>query len=94
MDHTHQRETDLGDNIEAPAKLNEKSYIQIGLMFAIIGFIVGAVWWASAMQSKMDQVIEEVKATRVLSSKVSDNDTRIKILEMRMDQVINNFKKP
>lgn len=74
-------------------KLSDKSYIQVGLIVTIVGFIVGAVWWAATMDSKLNQVIEEVKATHVMQTKVAENETRIKILEMRVDRAEACVKK-
>ena len=83
-EHTHKRAEDeeVGSTSEG---LNEKTYVQIGLVLVVIGFVVGAIWWAATMQSKMDQVIEEVKTSRVLQTRVNDNETKVKILEMRFD---------
>lgn len=82
---THKQES--GEELEKPNQINEKSYLQIGLVVTLIGFVVGAIWWAATMQSKMDQVIEEVKTSRILATKVNDNETKIKILELRIMQV-------
>ena len=73
---------------QKPQGLNEKSYIQIGLVLVLIGFIVGCIWWAATMQSKMDQVIEEMHGSRALLTKVSENEMKIKILELRVEQLI------
>ena len=73
---------------QKPQGLNEKSYIQIGLVLVLIGFIVGCIWWAATMQSKMDQVIEEMHGSRSLRTEVSENEMKIKILELRVEQLI------
>lgn len=85
---THRRADDLEEDERGnQPRMSDKSYIQIGLVLTLVGFIVGCIWWAATMQSKMDQVIEEVKTSRILATKVSDNETKVKILELRIIQV-------
>ncbi len=80
--------SDSGQQRTQNARLiNEKSYIQIGMVLTLIGFIIGAIWWAATMQSKMDQVIEEVKSSRMMQTKLGEYETRIKILELQVEQV-------
>lgn len=77
----------MTDDQERDRGLGEKSYIQIGFALVLISFAVGAIWWAATMQSKMDQVIEEVKTSRVTQSKVIDGETKLQILDLRMKQL-------
>ena len=71
----------------ANIKLSDKSYVQLGSIGAAVAFAFGAVWWASQMQSKMDQVIEEVHSSRVLLTRLSEDETKIKIIELRLQQL-------
>ncbi len=84
--HAHKRESDEGE-VEETTKVTEKSYLQLGLVVTIVGFVVGAIWWAATMSSKMEQVIEEVKGTRAIQTRVNDSDTKIKILELKIAQI-------
>ncbi len=88
--HPNRREGDVvreNEREERESRINEKSYIQIGFVISLLALIAGAVWWASAMQSKMDQVIEEVKGSRTMQSKLGEYETRIKILELQIEQL-------
>jgi hypothetical protein len=85
----NKRESDSDDEGEMLSKnvLGEKSNIQIGFALVLAGFIVGAIWWAATMQSKMDQVIEEVKVSQAQQVRMNENETKIKLIEMRMMQL-------
>ncbi len=51
----------------------------------VMGFGIGSIWFASSMSTKLDQIAEEVKAIRVLDVRVYDHETRIKLLESKVD---------
>lgn len=88
MEHEEQ---DVKGRMET--KVTEKSYVQVGFIVTVVGFIVGAVWWAATMDSKLNQVIEEIKTGRVMQTKVAENETHIKIIEMRLIQLETACKK-
>ncbi len=71
--------------------LSEKTPIQIGFLvtciLAVAGVAASSIWWASQIQSKLDTLIDEVKSSRVIQSKVSDLEMKSKILEMRLLQL-------
>ncbi len=93
--HPQRREGDqVSDSDRQQKKINEKSYIQLGFALTLVGFIIGAIWWAATMQSKMDQVIEEVKGSRVMQAKMGEYETRLKILELQIEQVKATQHKP
>lgn len=50
--------------------IGESTPVRMSLMLAFLAFIIGAVWWASALQTKVDAVLLAVQAT------VSDNSKR------------------
>jgi hypothetical protein len=85
--HVHHRSDDENDFGRPQPFLSEKSGIQIGLVALLLGFVIGSIWWAATMQSKMDQVIEEVKVSRIIQSTVSEHDTKLKIVELRVLQL-------
>lgn len=63
--------------------IGEKSTVQIGLIILLVSFFCGAAWWASAMQSKLDTVIEEVRSAKTFNERVMDHESRLKWLESK-----------
>ena len=76
-------------------EISENSNVKLsvvgGIVLAIlssIAVITGATWWCSAINTKLDTVIDEVKKITIVDNKVSelgnrlvDHEARIKNLE-------------
>ncbi len=55
----------MSDNKTVTTVISENSTIQLGLVIAIIGFIVGAIWWASDMNTRLGSLQESTKKIEV-----------------------------
>lgn len=67
------------------AILSENSNVKLGLVVAALGlvaaFAFGAVWWAAALQTKVDSLLTMTAANAVTNEAVQE---RIVKLEMRI----------
>ncbi len=87
----------LHDNEGSDSRITDKTFVQMGTVVVICGALVSAIWWASAMNSKMDTVIEEIRTGKVVAGKVQDMESHAKILEARiaaLEMVLNAKGKP
>ncbi len=77
-------------HVTEEATIGENSTVKLGVVgfcvmvfVGVLGFGIGAVWFASSMSSKLDQIVEEVKGIRVLDVKVNDHETRLRLIEQK-----------
>lgn len=67
------------------AALGENSTVRVGLALGLAGFLAGSVWWAAALQTKVDALLQQsadaVSELRRLNAEFSDLKTRVRVLE-------------
>lgn len=87
------RASDSGS--ERKGVISNATPVTLGIVIASVGAIVtgagtliGAIWWAATLQTKLDTVIEEFhqtqKAAIVLEGKLGDMEHRITVIEARL----------
>lgn len=67
--------------------LSEKSSVRVGLVISVVIVLGGAVWWAAVIQTKLDLLIDKSKGTEISFTKITDNEMKIKIMELRFTQL-------
>ncbi len=67
----------------SPVRISEKTSVQLTVIGFIITILVGGIWWCSAMDTKMNTLLEDMRSMRTLSEKIVDHEARIKNLEAR-----------
>jgi len=59
----------------------------VTLLLGMAGFFVGAIWWASSLQTKVDYLVqregERAPAEAAMNKEVADLKLRISVLEAR-----------
>lgn len=67
------------------AALGENSTVRVGLALGLAGFLAGSVWWAAALQTKFDALLQQsadaVSELKRLNAEFSDLKTRVRVLE-------------
>lgn len=70
--------------------IGESTPVRLSLILATVGFIIGAVWWASALQTKVDAVLLAVQATATTNAKQDEYqrelEKRVLTLELKGKQ--------
>jgi len=68
--------------VEKP--LSENSNVRLGFAVFVLG---GAIWWAAALQTKVDNLLQVVTAREALEKNNKDDiaklETRVTVLEKR-----------
>lgn len=70
-------------------ELTENSSVSIGIILGSGAFIVGAIWWASSMQTKIDMVI---KMLNNLTTTISNLTGRLETVEKEVAVLKQQFK--
>lgn len=67
------------------AALGENSTVRLGLALGLAGFLAGSVWWAAALQTKVDALLQQsadaVSELKRLNAEFADLKTRVRVLE-------------
>lgn len=70
-----------------PEALDTNTPIRIGALLTIAGLLVSAIWWAATLSTKVDAILNLSNGTAarvsVTENRISDQETRIRILEER-----------
>ena len=61
--------------------ITENTHVNLAVLGAIGAVLVSAIWWCSAINTKLDLVIEEIKPIISIEVKMQDHEARIKNLE-------------
>ena len=70
-------------------EISQSTPITVGLLVSVMVFVVGAIWWASSIQTKLDVIIQELHS---LTSSDKDHERRIQDLEYRTKTLEQNRK--
>lgn len=73
------------------ATIGEDTNVRLGVVgffimvfIGVLGFGIGAIWFASSMSTKLDQITEEVKGIRMLDARIYELESRVKIIESKL----------
>ena len=66
--------------------ISEKSSVQIGLVLGGAGFLIGCIWWAATMQTKTDMVLHQLEILPTFQLRVTETETKLRLLEQRVLQ--------
>jgi len=72
---------------EVPGMISENSTVTVGVIIASAGFLIGGVWWASSVQTKLDILLKIITSTNTtvqdLSKRVETVETDVAVLKAK-----------
>ncbi len=78
-DHPLRRDDDSRE-----ARITDKTFVQVGSVCAVCVVLMGAIWWASSIHTKMETIIEEMRGNKIVGVKVQEMDSEMKVIHARI----------
>jgi len=80
--------SDNDSDVKKPKpSIGERTSVQLSICGFVLMLVIGAMYWAGNLQSKMDTLIAEVQSLRVANDKVIQLELKLVDLEARMKTI-------
>ena len=78
---------------ERQSELSDGTKVRMGLLITILGFCCGGAWWASAIKSKVDTLVELVSQYKTTTDNTSSSIDSLRVRMQRMEWEVETLKK-